>query len=380
MAHARLAPSSAARWMDCPGSAAFDQEGPQSAAAAEGTVLHELAAAALEGRGRPEDAIGRVFTHNGTEVQVSEEAVAAVTAYVNDARDAIGDDPHAVEVSVPIEQITHEPGARGTADLLIFRDGELEVRDAKFGRGVSVDAQDNPQLLLYALGALDEYAEVLGQIERVRCVVHQPRLAGPKEVVYTLDDMRAWRKRFLHAAADAWDAINTQGSMPAAAWEEKHLRPTTRACQFCAAKRTCPALRAEAFSVAGHFEDLTARRPDELAADFGRVARVRAWCDAVEKEAERRLAQGEPVPGLKLVQGRRGPRRWADEKAAEALLSQALPQTWYERVLISPVKAVKLLGEREDVAALIVQSEGRPVVALEDDPRPAVAASNLEMT
>jgi hypothetical protein len=368
--HAVLSPSASGRWVPCPGSAVLAPDGGKtSKAAAEGTMMHGLAEAALTGEDI-QDRLGDVCTIEGFEFEVTQDILDDVMLYVNEARDAIGDDQYAVEVKVPLGHITGESGATGTADLVIFRPGEVEVRDAKFGRGVEVEAQDNTQLIMYALGVLEQYGEVV-EVSRVRCVVHQPRLAGPKEAIYMLDELRAWAEQLKHASRRVTEAEQQRGKVSEALWFANFTKPTNAGCKFCPAKATCPTLAGEVMaSVAADFEDLTNADAEELGKDFARIERVEAWCKAVRAEAERRLLQGKPVPGLKLVAGRRSPKRWIDENEAEQYLAKLIGDSRWERSLLSPTKAAKIVGKGADFGHLTTSNEGKPSVAFATDKRP----------
>ena len=185
-------------------------------------------------------------------------------------------------------------------------------------------------------------------------------------------------------------------------WEETFLRPNDKSCKFCKAKATCPALRADATQT---FRGTTLATPDEfsevevipvvaesdekwLGAVLAKADLIEDWLKAVRAEVERRLLAGLPVPGYKVVQGKRGNRAWGDSEAAEAQLKamRLKVEEMYDLKLISPASAEKLtkgdapvIGPRQwtKVKALITQSEGRPSVAPQSDPRPALVIKPL---
>ena len=364
--------------MACPGSVVITPDGGTSSrASAEGSIAHEIAAVVLDGRlPDAQKWLGTTMTHDGFTFEIDQQMLDAIMLYVDEARQAIGDNPYLVEQRVPIGHLTGEEGAEGTADLIIVRPDELEIRDLKFGRGVEVDADDNPQLVMYALGVLEKFADVIDMPKHVRMTIHQPRLAGPKEWVVTLDELLAWIPKLKMAARRVEIAKEEECSV---VWERNYLTPTNDGCKFCPAKATCPALREETLRAIGDdFDDLDARPVDTLADDLSRVERVEAWCKAVRAEVERRLVQGIPVPGYKLVAGRRGARKWIDEQDAAAVLEQLIGADAWERSLISPTKAVKMVGKGEKADAvgnLTTQSEGKPSVAPETDARPAISVA-----
>lgn len=292
----------------------------------------------------------------------------------------------------------------GTADVIIMRGKEIIVMDLKYGRGVEVDA-DCDQLKLYALGALAEHDGIVEDFEHCRMVILQPRISrAPKEHDMPVGELRQW------AATVAWEAVEKREAARTAGGRvefQQYLSPGEKQCKFCKAKATCPALREEVTSAVfmalpatpEEFDDMTVSTPAEQAempdgnpADFlanalSKVDLIEDWCKAVRAEAERRLQAGQPVPGYKLVQGKRGNRAWSDPKAAEEMLKtfRLKQEDMYEFKLISPTTAEKLakaetIGKRQwpKLQALITQSEGKPHVAPASDPRPALEVKPVE--
>ena len=152
----------------------------------------------------------------------------------------------------------------GTSDPVIIQPEQRELicMDLKYGRGVQVYAEQNEQLMLYALGALDEFG-LLYEFDTVLLVIHQPRLNHLDEWRVSVAELRAFEKRALNAANLALDLA--EGVAPT---EVQHLTPGDDQCRFCKAKGTCPALRDQVLAtVAGDFEMLT----QEVVGGEGRV-------------------------------------------------------------------------------------------------------------
>lgn len=384
-AHALLSPSSAHRWMACPGSVRLCRDLPDTPSdfADEGTDAHQLAAACLESGLDAKDCIGQTMDKGNQVTPDMAQAVQAYLDYVRDVAAATGGEL-LVEQHLPIAHLTGEEDAAGTADAVILSDDELIVADLKYGRGVPVDAEGNPQLQIYALAALAEFSP-LGDFERVRMVIHQPRLGAVSEWVQTLEELEAFGQQVAQAA---------QATQVA----DAPLRAGGQQCKFCKAKATCPALAARVQAEIGSdFEVLTGfnremteayvqrherRTADELGAALAAVDLVEVWCKAVRAEAEARLLAGKPVPGFKLVQGKKGNRQWTSKEEAEAALKamRVKHEQMYDYAVISPTSAEKLakadvIGPRQwpKLAALITQAEGKPSVAPESDKRPALA-------
>lgn len=367
MAHAQLSPSSATRWMTCPGSVALtkDMLDTSSKYADEGTDAHELAALCLETNTDAVAYLGRVLTEGHT---VDDDMARHVQSYVQYVRDLAEGGALLVEQRLPIGNLTGEKDAHGTTDALIAHPDELTVADLKYGMGEPVQADNNPQLQIYALAALRQY-ELAYDFKTVRMVIHQPRLGAVSEWVQTVEELEAFAVRVAESAQYTEDP-------------DAPLVPSTKGCRWCKAKATCPALRAEVDAL---FEVVPEAAPeDTLATAMSKVDLVDAWSKAVRAETERRLLAGEPVNGFKLVQGRRGARVWGDKTEAEALLKKLRLKVdeMYDLSLISPTKAEKLheagtIGPRQwsKVVELVTQSDGKPSVAPVSDKRPALVTS-----
>ena len=291
--------------------------------------------------------------------------------------------------------------AWGTLDVAVIFDEEIVVLDYKHGRGVWVDAERNAQMSLYALGAVDLYGDV-ADFKRVRMLISQPRLTTKaSEWDCTLEELERWGYGEARSAVNTCEVarLNVGASFDHAemTWEQTFLRPQEAACKFCLAKATCPALRdavtetvfASAPASVEEFADLTVpgrehvKPTDEawLAAALDKADLIESWVKAIRAEVETRLLAGTTVPGYKIVQGKKGHRKWSNPSEAEATLkSMKLKQEeMYDFSLISPTSAEKLhkaktIGPRQwpKLQGLITQSEGKAHVAPATDPREAI--------
>lgn len=401
MAHAKLSPSGAHRWMRCPGSVVLEAQYPDrgSVYALEGSAAHELAALILETEAEnAQPYVGREIEFGeGNVWTITQDMADHVDDYVKLVREKAEGKTLLVERKVPIGHITFEEGATGTSDAIILDTAgkTIEVIDLKYGMGVRVFADGNEQAQMYALGALEEYG-IVGDFEHVVMTIHQPRLNHVSEHWLTVGELDAFGKTVREASGAVSAAVNSH-EFAAIPWDDSFLNPGEKQCKFCSAKATCPALRAEVTEIVGgsaaasidEFREFTPEPVDMQTSDnylpvaMAKVELVEQWCKAVRAEVERRLFAGQQVDGFKLVEGKRGARKWADEADAEKLLKsfRMRQDEMYDFSLISPTKAEKLFKENPKrwakVKDLITQSAGKPSVASANDKRQAIAVQSV---
>jgi len=401
MAHAKLSPSGAHRWMRCAGSAVLEAQYPDrgSVYAREGSAAHELAAIVLEGdEANAQGYVGMKveFQDGGETVQwlVTQDMADHVDDYVKLVRERAEGKTLLIERRVPIGHITGEQGASGTSDAIIIDTDQetIEVIDLKFGMGVQVFAEDNEQAQFYALGALEEYG-IVGDLSYATMVIHQPRMNHVAEWSIPVNQLHAFAERAAKAADDcrAAEMAAIDGDLT------DFLVPGEKQCKFCSAKSSCPALRAEITEVVGgssaatleEFADFTPEIVDlqtsnnYLPIAMAKVSMVEDWCKSVRAEVERRLFAGQTVDGFKLVEGKRGHRKWGSEADVENLFKsfRMRQDEMYDLSLISPTKAEKVFKQNPKrwakVKDLITQSSGKPSVAPVTDKRQAIAVQSV---
>jgi len=403
MAHARLSPSGAHRWMACPGSVVLEAGYPDTSSvfAREGSAAHELAAIVLDNEDpSAQQYVGKKveFEDNRETVQwlVTQEMADYIDNYVTLVRDLAQGKTLLVERKVPISHLTGESGATGTSDVVIVdtTNGNLTVVDLKYGMGVRVDAIENPQLQMYALGALEEYG-ILGDFDSVTMFIHMPRLNFVSEYHATVADLLKFGAEVGAAAEQVRLAQSLDLSNGMSDQALGFFTAGEKQCRFCKAKASCPALRNEVADIvsgsvsAADFADLI---PDKVSSETGdnylpmamaKVGLIEDWCKSIRAETERRLLAGIKVDGFKLVEGKRGNRRWGSEAEVEDLFKtfRMRQDEMYDLSLISPTKAEKVFKQNPKrwakVTDLITQSVGKPSVAPATDKRSELVVSNL---
>jgi len=272
-AHAKLSPSGAKRWMSCAGSLAMESgiEDKGSDFAAEGTAAHFLASECLEGEHDAKFFLGRKIYVSDEATSWSEEGkpnrvytadadmCREVQKYIDAVREAAQGGELHVEQRLPIFGGAI-PDQFGTSDAVILFPKKLKEVDFKYGRGVQVFAEESEQLMLYALGALDEF-DLLGEIEEVELTIFQPRLNHVDTWTCSVEHLRAFEQRAIAAGQLALEIAAAEDLAPVQLLVQ--LTPGPDQCRFCKAKATCPALRDQMLAtVAGDFEVLGRHDPE----------------------------------------------------------------------------------------------------------------------
>ena len=386
--HALLSPSSAEKWMTCPGSVLMEKGlvEKESEYAKEGTAAHEYAKQAL--------LLGAGPLLHALSTDLEEEypgMVDDVIPYIGDIRERAKGNTLLVEQALPIGPFTGEEGSEGTGDsVLLYTDGEtLEIDDLKFGMGVKVYAKKNKQMMLYALGARRQFA-VFGDFKNFILRIHQVRLNHLDEWACTLEELEAFADEVKFKTNFIWRLLKGEVEFK----PNEDLVPHEDACRWCKAKATCPALAARTLkTIAEDFVDIT-HNPvaklnpameklqhatnEQLSWFMQNLGLIEDWIAAVRAKTEGELLAGHEIPGFKLVPGKKGNRKWEDEKAVEKQLKdwKLSESAIYKKKLISPSDAEKLLKKDPERWATLVgmynQPDGAPSVAPSTDPRQAL--------
>lgn len=362
--HATLSASGSHRWISCPGSVSAEASAPSqppSIFADEGSGAHELGEYVLVNGGNCHTWIGKHLNEHNA-IQVSREMADNVQMYVDFVRGLGGQQWYERRVDFS----GWVPDGFGTSDAIVVAGTTLHVVDLKYGKGVRVDAKNNTQGMLYALGAFAEM-EFAHKIERVTITIVQPRMDHVDEWTITVDELLKWGERIAQAAAA------TQAP-------DAPRRPGEDQCRFCRAKATCPELLKLTHETVGEsFDSLDAvdKLPDEkLRRVMDNKRLILGWLDAVEAYIRQRIESGQEFTGYKLVDGR-SVRDWADEAKASEVLIGLLGDAAHERKILSPAKAEKALkkDQRAVIEPLIDKRAGAPSLVPNSDPRPAIGAT-----
>ena len=373
MSHAILSPSSAARWINCPPSALINADAPQTDTVytREGTLAH--AVAELKARKYFLGGIGpRKFAAEMRKFQADElwqdEMDGHTETYLEALKDIAAqyDATPFVALEQRVDFSAYVPDGFGTADCIMIGGNVLSIVDFKYGKGVAVSAGANPQMMLYALGALLDYAPIY-EIDTVVMTIVQPRIkAEPERWAMRAEDLMTWAETIVKPTAAL--AAEGNGEFAEGDW-----------CRFCAIRGSCRA-RAGANTA---LEDFGMKLPPELtdeevsrALTLGR--RRAAWLSDLEEYALSACLQGREIPGWKAVEGR-SVRAWTDQEAAfaaaEVYLGEDAAAMLYERKPVTLAQMEKIMGKKDFAQVMgsyVTTPAGKPTLAEAGDKRPAI--------
>lgn len=358
--HALLSASSAHRWLACPPSALLSKkfEDASSSFAQEGTDAHALAQYKLE------KALGidtkdptKSLTFYDEEMNSHAEYYAAfVLEQVEKAKETCADPQVLIEQKLDFSR--YVPEGYGHVDCLIIADGTLTVIDYKYGLGIKVSAERNPQMFCYALGGLDLFDGIY-DIENIQLIIYQPRRENISEYSISKNELIKWAEEVLAPTAQL--AIKGEGEYKAS----EH-------CQFCKAKATCMKRVEYNLELAKYdFEVPATLDNDDIAAILTKADELVSWANDVKEYALKEALNGTKFEGFKVVAGRSN-RKYTDEAAvADAVI--AAGKDPYEKKLLGITAMTALFGKKtfEDIlGGLTFKPPGKPVLVTADDKRP----------
>lgn len=376
--HAFLSASGAHIWMHCTPSVKLSTQFPDQGSnyAAEGTLAHSLAEIKLRRQYDTVNMTAQEYREQFAKIQEDPLYQSEMDGYTDAYIDyitrlcmAFPTKPYvAAERRLDFSHIV--PEAFGTGDCIIIHEDELHVCDLKYGKGVPVSAQGNPQLRLYALGAVKEYA-LLFRIRKIVTHIIQPRLDNFDSESLTIEELEAWGESVKPIAAQAFAG-------------EGDFHPGEH-CRFCRAKARCTARAVEMLKL----EEPKQRQDsgellsdDEIGSILTRAIPLRNWIESLEGYAKDQLITGKQIPGWKLVEGRSNT-KIADFEEAVGKLTEA----GYDRALLyksTPLGLTELdslVGGRKQLKALLgkllVKPTGAPTIAPENDKRKPFSEKKL---
>ena len=369
--HSFLSPSGAHRWITCPPSAQLEAKYPNqdTAYTTEGTLAHSLAEVAA--RGATDGMVG-AYLQSRAEIkkdpQFTQEMEDCALAYAEAVTKELAKRRRSckdayVDLEQRLDLSTIADGMFGTGDCIIVAEPTLTVIDFKYGKGVPVDVKDNPQLMLYGLGALELY-DGLYDITRVKMCVFQPRLSRElQEVTMTAKALREWAETTVRPAAKL-----------AMAGEGQYC-PTEEACRFCRARGECRARANKFLELFDENPEPGLLTKDEQGAILGKAKEMKKWLADLEASVTSTLLNGQPVFGWKMVEGRSTRRLGDPDKVVAAFEAAGIDKALlYKHELITLTQMEKDFGKKtvgEILTGLIEKPKGAPTLAPESDKRPA---------
>lgn len=378
--HALLGASSAYRWMHCTPSAVAESKVTDegSAFAREGTLAHAIGAKMLKERlGRDTAAEEREIAELRDEYFCGEmqEYCAGYVNFVleryaeaEERAKRAGEIAPMIVIEGRLDFSDWVPDGFGTGDAIIIGGGMLEIIDLKYGKGVSVSAERNPQMMLYALGATSGY-DYIYDIDRVRMTIYQPRTANISE--YELH----------HGALLAW-ATETVRPLAGVAYRGLGARESGSWCRFCKVKGSCAELARQSLGMHGLSPDAAEIATEDLPGILDRLDIVRDWIKAVEERSLRLALDGEDIPGYKIVEGRSIRKITDPDSVASALAEAGWPETaiFRPRELRTLTDLEKAVGKKTFARMCgewIEKPQGKPTLVADSDRREAMTVKGM---
>lgn len=362
--HALLSASGASRWLTCPPSARLEEKMPSSESiyADEGTLAHELGEWLIR-----QKAFGVNVDHEIARIMANELYNEEMMGYCEEYADFVIEQIHSMPAGAFFIQeqrlnlTEYIPEGFGTVDNCIVSDEWLTIIDLKYGKGVPVNAYENKQLMVYALGAYEEY-KLLYELQNVRMVIYQPRIDNSSVYEISTSDLVKWGREVLYPGAlKAFEGIGD--FIPG-----EH-------CRFCRVRPTCKAFAAHNLQVAAREFEPVVLTDEQIVKVLLRAGEIKKWLTSVEEYALQEALSGRKFPGLKLVKGR-SVRKISDE---EAVLAKIKERKIDPGIVTKPSRLEgitnlqKLLTKeqfKDCVEPFLVKPDGKPTLTVEEDNRP----------
>ena len=370
-AHAKLSASGASRWATCPGSVQMEEGIPdkESVYAQEGTLAHEMSELKLKHYLDPNGFGKRKLNAAIKKLKENELYQAEMESYTDNYVDFIKEkalsfpsNPY-IEIEKRVDFSRWVDGGFGTCDCVLIHGSTLSIIDLKYGKGVPVSAEQNEQLILYALGAYDAF-NLIYNLDKIELNIVQPRINNFSTWEISLTELLLWGDYF---KVQAEKALGGNGE----------LVPSAKACKFCKARDICTARAENNLSLESEIK----LKPNEIPKDklyeyISRGEDIAKWVADLKAYALDMCLKGEDVKGLKVVAGRTS-RSWTNQdEAINKLIEGGIDEAIiYDKVPLTLAKLEKALGKQQFttlVGDMVVTSEGKPTLVFENDKRPAI--------
>lgn len=360
--HALLSASSSHRWLHCPPSArvceSYEDKG--SNYAAEGTDAHTLCEHKLKTLlGIPSKDPTGDLTYYSQEMEDCADGYAAyILELVETAKKTCSDPLVLIEQRLDFSRYVE--GGFGTGDCVIIADGVLHICDFKYGAGILVTSENNPQMKLYALGALEIFDGIY-DIDSVSMTIYQPRRDNISTHTVFKESLYQWAEEILKPAAEL--AYAGEGNFLSGEW-----------CQFCKAKHECRARAEQNMELARFDFKLPPLLSDEeVEIILSKVDDLVSWASDIKEYALQAAVSGKQWDGWKLVEGRAN-RKYISEQVVAEVVSAAGYHP-YEQKVLGLTAMTSLLGKKrfeEILGSYIEKPQGKPTLVPESDKRPAI--------
>ncbi|MFV0382345.1 MAG: DUF2800 domain-containing protein [Breznakia sp.] len=365
--HAKLSASGAKRWINCPPSVALETKFPSTTSkyAEEGTKAHEIAELKLT----------KYIRKKRKKIECEDKDMDYYTDLYRDycveiynkLRKKCKDTVFLIEQRLDFSK--YVPGGFGTGDCVIIADNELHIIDLKYGKGVEVEADDNPQLRLYGLGACTAF-EMLYDFDTITTHVMQPRLDNISAETLSVKDLKIWAEDVVAPAAALADV--GEGKFKCG----DH-------CQFCKAKAVCKARKEYLMELEKfNYDDPSLLTIEDVQEVLTKVDELKKWAESVKEFALDQILEGKDIPGYKAVEGRSLRKYVDEEKISEALKNNGYDEAViYEKKLLGITAMTKLLGKKDFsdlIGDLVEKPQGKPTIAPEGDKRPSLTVNDAQ--
>ena len=372
MAHALLSASGASRWMACTPSARYEQQFPEDTSpyAEEGTLAHEIGEIYLRKFN------GEISSQKHTALMkrikksdlFQDEMLEYIDRYTSTVLEKFSEaqsrsEDAVLKIEERLDFSNYVDKGFGTGDAVIIADDILEICDLKYGKGVKVEAEKNPQMMLYALGALN-LCDMLYDIEVVRMTIIQPRLDHISTFEIEVEELKSWGENIVKPLAKlAYKGLGT-------------FSPGEKQCKFCRAKFKCIARAEKNLELAKYeFKDSNDLTNEEIGDILKKLPEFETWVKDIKAGALKAALEGEIIPGWKVVEGKAARKITNEKDVINVMNTLGYESNQYLNTKLKGITDLeKLIGKKDFnnlLGDFITIPAGKPTLVIETDKRPA---------